>query len=359
MLGVIRSGVQSATQLAVGQIPVFGPLLASTLEAAFAARNAMNVIRFQRHVESVFDHIREESDYLDERLDNLAAQVQDRLVGNDGAAVARIQWNYAEQAVKEPIDERARMLEHASAAIIDVGLTVAEHATVQRILQELNPEDALDMHLLKRVAGTIHEGEQHRSPDHLRWLIWNKCLGRDVLVSAGCIRVTYGGGGAGLGPGTGVYGEAAVTPLGKRMLRVLRSFLASRARADAPGRPLIQGSRSKEEARGVVGGAVWSEVVRVPLASYAYPKCGRTPKDLPSPTAKAMLRLFFVPPDRALRLAAGRTNDVVAQTMPELPVNDMAVTIEPMEGRDEKTVVLHGPHDVLRWLADDIDADWT
>jgi hypothetical protein len=353
MLSIIQSGVRSAAKLAVGQIPVVGPLLASTLEAAIAARSAMNLVRLQRHMESVFEHTREQFDYLRAHLDDLDVQVQGRLMGDDGSAASRIEWNYAEQAVREPIDERARMLEHAAAAIIDVRLTVAEHATVQRILQELNPEDVLELHLLDRVAGNIYEGEQYRSPEHLRHYIWGKCLGRDVLVSSGCIRLTYEDGGMGVG----IHPGAAVTPVGKRMLRVVRSFVATRGTNDVPGRPVIPGSRTYQEARTVVGEQLWSAMLRLSPFLYDYPKCGKTPKDLPAPTAKAVLRATLLPTADAERLAGLRVNHVVASTMPGLPVDGLATEMRPL-GEDRAEFVLHGPHDLLRWLADDVEAAW-
>jgi hypothetical protein len=312
----------------------------------------MNVRRFRRHVEGLLQQMQENANYLRERVENLDERVRERSLDE---VTNRIQWNYAEQSVKEPVDERARMLEHAAAGVVDVRLTPAEHATVQRILLELDPDDVLALSFLARVSGNIFEGETYRSAEHLRWTVWTKTINQDVLATSGCLRITYGGGGIGVG----VEGQALVTRHGKLLLRVLRSFVAAHPpTSDVPGRPLIPGSRSELEAREFIGAPLWGEALRLPLPSYSYVKCGRSPKDLPAPAGKATLSFFMVPPAKAQTLASVPGDDGVAQAMPGNPVNGISVTVEDVTGQAYKVLHMHGPHDVLRWLAEDVEADW-
>jgi hypothetical protein len=81
----------------------------------------MNVRRFRRHVEGLLQQMQENANYLRERVENLDERVRERSLDE---VTNRIQWNYAEQSVKEPVDERARMLEHAAAGVVDVRLTL-------------------------------------------------------------------------------------------------------------------------------------------------------------------------------------------------------------------------------------------
>jgi hypothetical protein len=87
-------------------------------------------------------------------------------------------------------------------------------------------------------------------------------------------------------------------------------------------------------------------------------KCGRSPKDLPAPAGKATLSFFMVPPAKAQTLASVPGDDGVAQAMPGNPVNGISVTVEDVTGQAYKVLHMHGPHDVLRWLAEDVEADW-
>jgi hypothetical protein len=312
----------------------------------------MNAARFRRHTEGVLQQMSQNVDYLRERIDNFDEQLRER---SKDEVTSRIQWNYAEQSVKEPVDERARMLEHAAAGVVDVRLTPAEHATVQRIVQELDPDDVLSLSFLALVSGNIFEGETYRSAEHLRWTVWTTTINRDALAASGCLRITYGGGGAGVG----VEGQATVTRHGRLVLRVLRSYIAAHPpTTDAPGRPLIPGSRSELDARGFIGAHLWGEALRLPLPSYSYVKCGRSPKDLPASTGKATLSFFMVPPAKAQTLASVPGDDKVARAMPGNPVNGISVTVDDITGQTYKVLHMHGPHDVLRWLAEDVEADW-
>jgi hypothetical protein len=66
----------------------------------------------------------------------------------------------------------------------------------------------------------------------------------------------------------------------------------------------------------------------------------------------------MVPPAKAQTLASLPGDDKVAREMPGNPVDGISVTVEDVTGQTYKVLHMHGPHDVLRWLAEDVEADW-
>jgi len=345
-----KSLIQSSCKVASSAVPFLGP---AAYQAAFEVRQRVNAARFQRHVTAVQEQMRRDVAYLHDRVDEVA----DRVIARSAEEAAdRLQWNYAEQAIKEPIEERAVMLQHAAAAVIDVRMTIAEHAAVQRVLQELDPRNVLDLSVLDRVAGNVWKGSSYTTPDHLRHEVWSRMtVSSDILVTSGCVRVSYVGGTL----NSPVHGEVAVTRLGKLVLRVLRSFVAARMEAaDVPGRPSIPGSRTEDEARRLIGEALWNAALRLVPARYDYPKRGQSPADLPQPNAKAVLRFPLVAPVKAERLRGFAGDSHVAGAMPGTIVDGIAVTVRESDGQPAAEVLIHGPHDVMRWLAEAVEAEW-
>jgi len=71
---------------------------------------------------------------------------------------------------------------------------------------------------------------------------------------------------------------------------------------------------------------------------------------VPTPTTQATLHLWPAPADEAERLVA------------EARADGKQITIECSRMNDDRSVAnlrIQGPHDVLRWLADEVDAWWT
>lgn len=85
-------------------------------------------------------------------------------------------------------------------------------------------------------------------------------------------------------------------------------------------------------------------------------------RDAPLPThnAKAILHLHSVPKEKAdaLITRAPLQDDPVKIGVGML-VNYVQLDEVAEEGTDKRVVRVHGPHDVLRWLADEVDAGWT
>lgn len=97
------------------------------------------------------------ADWIIEERRQTATQVR-RLAANSADVVAlgrqlerlvedpefvRVSANFGYEACREAIDERRRMLAFASAGSLNLDLTIAQLARVERTIRELDPEDAL------------------------------------------------------------------------------------------------------------------------------------------------------------------------------------------------------------------------
>lgn len=280
---------------------------------------------------------------------------------------------YADAAYREVIAERRRMLSFAAATIIDLHLTIEEKAAIERVLRGLDPTDVLELHKLSRAVGKINcrsdgTGELFSSTDSLRYELLSSSVSDDALSAARCVRegAITSGGGAGVGVKT--ENVAYVTDRGALLLRVLRKYIDEKHDAFVGcGREEVPGSRSEAEARTVIGevrGLVTAlhaaadaarqlELWLHPKFEYAKPRLASGNGDfrkLMAPSHKTLtkLRLPAVPPQFLEAIPRPSSQSELA-----LEVEDL-----PRYGRPAANVVLTGPHDVLRWLADDLDARW-
>jgi hypothetical protein len=298
----------------------------------------------------------------------LEARVQER--SDDGEAQA-VYANYARSAYQEPIEERRRMLAHAAAGVIDSALSVADHSRVERTLRELDPSDVLALHGLSQCAGNFYKGSKQHSLNRVRQLVWADWPRADVLVASGCVRISTERVGYGI---TFAPEEvASVTPFGGHVLHVLRAYVATRATPfEVPGRETPPGSRTREEALAFVHAtnpALPNELpraVRQPLPAGArrcwfdHAKRHDTTGELPPARAKGIIRLEGIAEDVAQRLG-GRILTTPTSDLPMhgQPVDSIDVVLRRVDGRPGTfDIDIHGPHDVLRWLADDVGAPW-
>lgn len=140
-------------------------------------------------------HIENIVDALDDRMKRLELATERSL----DPEFQRILDNYGIEASREAIDERLRMLTHATAGSFSAPMTIAELSRVERILRELDPPDIT---VLRTLEVGVH------SPMHIH--------GFEVLVGAGCAIVSWGGAGG--------LGNLAITETGRRVLSLLRSY---------------------------------------------------------------------------------------------------------------------------------------
>ena len=272
--------------------------------------------------------------------------------------------------MREPMLERQVMLEHAHSAIVDVRLSVAEHARVQRRLDEIEPQDVHTLFAVSRTYGSIYQARAFRTEGELRYAFWKTLANAEALEAAGCVSVIAEGGGAGVVTGNGLY----VTDFGRLLLRVLRTYGRTRsADIEVPGREGIPGSRTAEEVRAVIDGypglkgMIAAHVVKGPtslaVARYMAPSWSQEPNGTtlqpPHPRGAARLDLYGMTPStvEAIR-AAAPFNPAVDDVMSGRPRETIAIQTALVNGTDRWTAIIHGPHDVLRRVADEFDITW-
>jgi len=79
------------------------------------------------------------------------------------------------------------------------------------------------------------------------------------------------------------------------------------------------------------------------------------------PEANLLARLYFHGVERGdADVVATGVRRVTGHDVPEMghPIDALCIEIQEPQGDPKVTVVLHEPHDELRWLADDAEAKW-
>ncbi|MCC6665008.1 MAG: hypothetical protein IT375_14750 [Polyangiaceae bacterium] len=278
---------------------------------------------------------------LERRIEDVDQKIQAAL---EDPQLPRVLSNFGFEAAREAIDERRRMLAHAAAGIVDPDLPVERKARVERTLRELDPIDVRALYGIHLAVRSARYGALFSVPSG------------DVLVASGCVRIGTSAGGFG---GGGASHSADVTQLGHDVLRVLRSYVRSRgAPFPVPGRELAPGDRSEEEARAVlVGIPSLSQFLSLGLKRERRISASYHPKPTP-PATTSMIQLFvhdWSAPVAAL--ADALTQDAAGS---ELTVNIATQPYTPHVGEpyDLHRVEISGPHDLLRYAADDCEAYW-
>ncbi|MBN9161315.1 MAG: hypothetical protein J0I07_10150 [Myxococcales bacterium] len=290
---------------------------------------------------------------------------------------------YQNGAHREAIAERRKMLSFAAAAIVDPTLTIEEKASAERVLRSLDPCDVLELHKLARAVGKIERlpngrANGYTSTDELRHALLSASTSYDALVSTGCVRekIVPEGGGWG-GAASGAYDVAHVTDRGRLVLHVLAKYLDEKHDAfTGMGREEIPGSRSEIEAQKLIAGTPgFKASLRAALAASAKldghderrprfePSLPTLAPDAPHQQRRNGVReaiLTEADPSGLAQLVIGAAPPESAHAVPK-PSPEFLVTLEdlPQYGRPAMNIRIKGPFDVLRWLADDLDAHWS
>jgi hypothetical protein len=347
----------------LGALPGVGTLLN---EAFFESRNREGFRRFVRHVESTHALVLREVGTLREQIEDFDRKLEERKADAEAAGVM---WNYVEQATHEPMVERQVMLAHAHASITDVRLSVAEHARFQRRLGEIEPADVIALYAISRTYGRAYDGKMIMSESELKYHFWESFPGAEALEASGCVRIIAEGGGAGVGTTNGLR----ISDFGRLVLRILRTYVRPRSASIAiPGRELIPGGRSTAEAhefidgypelRSIIGAHVRQAPSNLAAARYMAPSWsqGSTGKlDLPHPHGAARVDLYGVDASTAKTLEAMAPVDVaLGVPMSGKPCEKLVIQTAPVRDRDVWTVMITGPHDVLRRLVEELEIEW-
>jgi hypothetical protein len=175
---------------------------------------------------------------LAEQAEDLAA-LRAKLEGLiSDPSFARVRDNYGYEAAREALDERRRMLAFASAGSVNLKLTIAQLARVERTIRDLDPED---IRLLARVAMLADPPPPEAGPGvgvkeaqttwfqhmagaaHVRALVvLGEGASGEVLIASGCVQISNVK--PEFGIATPVEG-ASITHAGQWVLAVLDGYI--------------------------------------------------------------------------------------------------------------------------------------
>lgn len=280
-----------------------------------------------------------------------ARMLELRLTHHEAWGVIR---NFAIEAKREAMDERRRMLAHATAAIANMALDLGELARAERVLRELDPNDIRTLRGLWMVREAL-AGPKH--PGRIRYELWQAQLA-DALVASGCVLIEYANV---LGTETE---RVRVTQTGLTALRAMRTYTATRPPPfEVPGHTRTPEFRSEAEARAMltavpelVGACSRARGPGFDFKHLQFDPAGVAAEA--APRAKAQLVFRHMPLADA-RSIANASADEIAGAPHGQPVDRIAIAITSTT-TDELHACVHvtGPHDVLCVLADDLDAPW-
>ena len=280
---------------------------------------------------------------------------------------------YEDEAGREPLAERRKMLAHAAAGIGDLFVSFTDKCRAERALRPLFPEDIIVLDQLHRLVGDVRRlpggmGRNYQTEGAHRSAVLHASRSAAPLITSGCVyeqlldRNKWG---------ESAFAEARVTPIGELVLYVLRSFLTTR-RQIAPGREPIPGERGEEAARQMLGAEFYEGVRRVcrlgrgavldfyrPIQERPFRVQFSIPRPSATPLESTEHALKDVRFDDVARLHIYPVASAIIDAVPtpSAPVLMKATAITDRPGN--VNVQIEGPFDVLRWLADDIDAWWT
>lgn len=222
-LGDVLSGLPAAIKL----VRYFADRTTRSFQESRDAMFAAWAVEEQQQAAATLRQLEARSDdveALKARLDELVADPE----------FARVRNNYGYEAYREAIDERRRMLAFASAGSINLELSVAQLARVERTVRELDSSDVLALARVAKMADPPQPPRDDRMNYRDQLQPWHEDCGRraqtrfeilreteslPVLSASGCVLVAMDT--AGFSPKNGLR----VTELGARVLRVLHGYL--------------------------------------------------------------------------------------------------------------------------------------
>ncbi len=347
-----------------------GPILT---EAFFDARARREAAQFQSHMKLSVECLEDRVEELQAAIRDFQARAEERARDQEAQDVA---WNYTTEAVQEAIKERREMLAHAQAALLDVRISVASHARVQRRLHEIEPRDVLALYAVSRTYERVFNGRQYRDQEEMRTAFVTQIGARDALQSAGCIRFTPGPSLiSGVGNPVMTPERLVITDFGDLVLQVLAGFIKKRELPfTIPGREHVDGERPHDEAvQRIADVAPLREtlsaiVLKHPREHLRFQASCWWPgeKDqsgsvvfLP-PRARGLTRISIDGISREEAETLFVCSPKPAGELPQFgqPFEDVVVERGKTDGTETWFASISGPHDVLRVLADDLDIRW-
>lgn len=325
------------------------------------------VIETAQHVGYVEARLFEQGMKIEEIEARLARATEDR-------EEQRLFYAFAFEAMREALADRRAMLAAAAAGLALLDLPVEDKARCERTLRQLDPRHVLQLHGLSRVAGNVFRGVFLNDVGNVRHGVWLTLEDGEVLVSAGCVRLSdvnvWGASGTG-GVIDPASADLTITRTGKLVLTALDAYTRARPipfAFEVPGREVWAGSRTEDDARRVLAeqapglADMVAPLARAKGARYSFPSWSTPAGALEPPPfdGAAWLQIEGVDRESAERVRAVRPFEPVRHENMRATgrMSEVAVDAHKFDGRDDWYVRVYGPHDVLRWLAEDVDAAW-
>jgi hypothetical protein len=280
------------------------------------------------------------------RLDEAERQSAWQRIRDDPEACMLLA-NYVEDAYREPLADRRRMLQHAVIGLFDLELKIAELARVWRIVSELDPSDILTLYGLWLVPGSHDAGWP-------RYQMAYEQGSLDALTACGAVSVVW--------PAhSPTRPELSVTKTGSIILAGLRSFLATRSPPlTVHGHEITAGYRSEAEAREFLKALPLDLVRRYANRRFdsSVDYDGLYPAAHQVPNGKARLVVRMKKEDAITVVQQLGRRDPVKRGTPVDCVFVEEVLSDSSTPTTHELVLVAGPHDVMRYLAYDLFARW-
>ena len=322
------------------------------LGAAFKANYEDMILEHDRAIEKTHQRLYEHGmgvEALAARLDAFSENAQEQ----------RVFHSFMFEGMREALDDRRAMLAAASAGLMFLERSVEDKARCERALRGLDVRHVRQLDALDRCAGTFFEQRQRNSEAAVRGGMWRK-FGDGEVLAATCLRIENP-------PVLDSQECLYITSTGRLVLDALCEYLRPMEPIlPIPGRERWSGSRKEEQARALL--AEQLPGLREALIPFTHrhgirydprsPGMQNGQYEPPAFDAAACLQVEGVDEATAGGLGAIRPWEPVRHEQMRLSAHmtEFAIEAQMVDGR--WFVRVHGPHDVLRWLADDLDARW-
>jgi hypothetical protein len=263
--------------------------------------------------------------------------------------LAELWLEFGADAQKEVIDERRQMIAHASACLVDMSIDIGQASRIRRIINELDARDVLVLRALWMVPDIQVPGLQKMN---LQMKVWQD-IGAEALEPAGCVRVGVGGGGMSAPPTE----ELRVTETGKLVLRALRSFLHARVPIFGLDCQMDRHDyRSRDAAIAMVREhqGLYETMLKAAEPRFSGVRFDGAGHQGDPPAPDVMGRISF----SASNLSCPDFGVKEADQPGVGTVNKIWVTSRAIVESQDYYVQVHGPFDVMRELALELDARW-
>ena len=291
----------------------------------------------------------------------------ERLAESDDSR--RILASFAFEAMREALPARKEMLAAAAAYLLLTDMPIEEKARCERALRQLDALNVMQLYGLSRVVSKYLHGEDVKNADVVRHGAWLSLEDREVLTSAGCVSITP----VALSFSGNERATAALrlTKTGKLVLRVLADYTNRGVVPFTPhGRERATDARSPEDARAFFKSEVPGLLHALrPLvrrvspypARYDFPDVGRRNQVVAParPREPAEIYVDGVAKEEAERIGAMKPFHPITHENLRLGRDFNVVAVHGGEQFGRWFVRVHGPHDVLSVIADDLGVpDW-